>query len=310
MNSDQMLVDSFIRKTKEEDLRVYWVRIHRNGELTASFSRMPAIRFPGFSISKGFVSCAAGIAESEGLIRLDEKIVDIFPEYLPSNPSENLCNITLENCLTMTAGQNGKLFMSNEKEARTTKNWLKYFFEQDFVHKPGTFWEYSNFNTYIVNCAIEKRAGENLVEYLRERLFEPLGIGNPEWRLCPMGHVNGGAGIMIDIDELSNYSQLILNLGKFNGKQLVPQDYMKKATSKIVDNIRHQTSQNKAFSGWGYGYQYLMNSPVTGGYRSTGAKGDYAIALPEKNATVSVISMEDRMDYLGTVLFEEIVNKL
>ena len=96
--------------------------------------------------------------------------------------------------------------------------------------KPGTEWLYSNFNTYMISCAIEKRAGVNLLEYLKS-LFEPLGIGNPDWTLCPKGHVHAANGLYVNIDEFTRYGQMILHKGNYNGKQLVPESYMKMATS-------------------------------------------------------------------------------
>ena len=177
------------------------------------------------------MSCAAGIALDEGLIRLDEKIVDIFPEYAPENPEGYLGDVTLENMLTMTTGLESSLFFCDWPERYTTPDWIRYFFENaKVIKKPGTEWLYSNFNTYMISCAIEKRAGVNLLEYLRNRFFEPLGIGNPDWTLCPKGHVHAANGLYVNIDEFTRYGQMILHKGNYNGKQLVPESYMKMAT--------------------------------------------------------------------------------
>ena len=75
----------------------------------------------------------------------------------------------------------------------------------------------------MISCAIEKRAGVNLLEYLRNRFFEPLGIGNPDWTLCPKGHVHAANGLYVNIDEFTRYGQMILHKGNYNGKQLVPE---------------------------------------------------------------------------------------
>ena len=103
MNKDQNLINEFAIKTLKENLNVMYAQIWREGQLTAEYKRMPVkTRLNTWSACKGVVSCAAGIALDEGLIRLDEKIVDIFPEYAPENPEGYLGDVTLENMLTMT----------------------------------------------------------------------------------------------------------------------------------------------------------------------------------------------------------------
>lgn len=102
MNKDQNLINEFAIKTLKENLNVMYAQIWREGQLTAEYKRMPVkTRLNTWSACKGVVSCAAGIALDEGLIRLDEKIVDIFPEYAPENPEGYLGDVTLENMLTL-----------------------------------------------------------------------------------------------------------------------------------------------------------------------------------------------------------------
>ena len=191
----------------------------------------------------------------------------------------------------------------------TTLDWIRYFFENaKVVNKPGTQWLYSNFNTYMISCAIEKRAGVNLLEYLRNRFFEPLGIGNPDWTLCPKGHVHAANGLYVNIDEFTRYGQLILHKGKYNGKQLVPEEYMKVATSNLVDNSAAGSPGN-LYSGFGYGYQFVMN-PEAGSYRSDGNYGQFCLAFPDKDAVVTVMSLEGDFQKIGNHLWTTVVPEL
>ena len=307
--SDQTILDEFMKRAKAEGLYINHVQITRGKELTAYYDRMLRLRLPVYSISKGFSSCAAGIAEGEGLINLDEKLVDIFPEYVPADANEYLKEINLKHCLTMSAGQNGRLFTSESPESRKVKDWIAHFFNAGFVHKPGTFWQYSNFNTYMVTCAIEKRCGTNLLEYLRTRLFEPIGIGNPEWRMDPMGHTKSGSGIILDIDEITRFGRLLLGYGNFEGRQIVPEDYMRRASSFQIDNSCVQGPDNIKYGGYGYGYQFLLN-PDDDGYRSEGAYGQFAIAIPSADLVIAVMAMDERQRRIGTLVFEMLVDQL
>ena len=310
MNKDQNLINEFAIKTLKENLNVMYAQIWREGQLTAEYKRMPVkTRLNTWSACKGVVSCAAGIALDEGLIRLDEKIVDIFPEYAPENPEGYLGDVTLENMLTMTTGLESSLFFCDWPERYTTPDWIRYFFENaKVVNKPGTQWLYSNFNTYMISCAIEKRAGVNLLEYLRNRFFEPLGIGNPDWTLCPKGHVHAANGLYVNIDEFTRYGQMILHKGNYNGKQLVPESYMKMATSNLVDNSVAGSPGN-LYSGFGYGYQFVMN-PEAGSYRSDGNYGQFCLAFPDKDAVVTVMSLEGDFQKIGNHLWTTVIPEL
>jgi CubicO group peptidase (beta-lactamase class C family) len=310
MNKDQNLINEFAIKTLKENLNVMYAQIWREGQLTAEYKRMPVkTRLNTWSACKGVVSCAVGIALDEGLIQLDEKIVDIFPEYVPEKTEGYLGDVTLEKMLTMTTGLESSLFFCDWPERYTTLDWIRYFFENaKVVNKPGTQWLYSNFNTYMISCAIEKRAGVNLLEYLRNRFFEPLGIGNPDWTLCPKGHVHAANGLYVNIDEFTRYGQLILHKGKYNGKQLVPEEYMKVATSNLVDNSAAGSPGN-LYSGFGYGYQFVMN-PEAGSYRSDGNYGQFCLAFPDKDAVVTVMSLEGDFQRIGNHLWTTVVPEL
>lgn len=307
--NDQKLLSEFIRNIIQDNLNVIYAQIWREGELTAEYKRMPIkTRLNTWSVCKGIVSCAAGIALNDGLIRLDEKIIDIFPEYVPEEPKDFLAEVTLEHMLTMTSGLGNSLFFSDWKERYTTHDWIEYFFHASFTKKPGSEWLYSNFNTYMVSCAIERRAGMNLLEYLRNRFFEPVGIRNPDWTLCPKGHVHAANGLYVTIDELSAYGNMIMNMGKVNGTQIVPEGYMKKATANLVDNSSAK-SPDCIYSGVGYGYQFVMN-PEPNSFQSDGNYGQFCLAYPDKGIVITVMSLEGAFVKIGNHLWQTVVKEI
>lgn len=308
MNRDQELMNEFAIRTLKDNLNVMYAQIWREGKMTAEYKRMSVkTRLNTWSACKGVVSCAAGIALDDGLIRLDEKVINIFPEYAPKNPEDFLPEVTLEHMLMMSSGLESSLFFCDWPERYTTPDWIEYFFKNArFTKKPGTEWLYSNFNTYIVSCAIEKRAGMNLLEYLRYRFFEPVGIGNPDWTLCPKGHVHAANGLYVNADELSRYGHLIMHMGKYNGKQIVPEEYMRKATSCLVDNSIAREEGN-LYSGFGYGYQFNMN-PEPNTFRSDGNYGQFCLAYPERDMVITVMSLEEKFQMIGNYLWENIVS--
>ena len=308
--TDQKLINEFAAHTKAEGLCVNYAQIHRDGGLTAEYSRLPSkTRLNVWSVSKGVVSCAAGIALEEGLISLDERICDIFPEYVPADPGPFLPKITIRHLLSMTSGLAEPLFMGDSEEKYTVKDWIAYFFNARFDKEPGTGWIYSNFHTYMVSCAIERRAGMNLLEYLRPRLFDKIDIGNPEWTLCPMGHVYAANGLYLTIDELSSFGEMVTNYGEYRGIRVVPEAYLREATKKLADNSSHATPENDSFQGKGYGYQFIQN-PGNRSWRSEGNYGQFCVMIPEKKAVVTVMSLDGNYNRIGTLLWQDVIGRI
>ena len=111
-----------------------------------------------------------------------------------------------------------------------------------------------------------------------------------------------------DIDEFTRYGQMILHKGNYNGKQLVPESYMKMATSNLVDNSVAGSPGN-LYSGFGYGYQFVMN-PEAGSYRSDGNYGQFCLAFPDKDAVVTVMSLEGDFQKIGNHLWTTVIPEL
>ncbi len=293
------LLKEFLNYADQERLVINYIQVRKQGEILEEYQRLSSkTRLNTWSASKSFVSTAAGIAIGEGLLDLQEKVYLSFEEYLPEHPDENLFHITVRDMLTMTSGLESPLFFADDAQRYATEDWVEYFFQQKFPYKPGSRFLYSNFNTYMVSCLIEKRAGQNLLEYLRNRLFKPLGILSPDWTFCPKGHVHAANGLYLTIDEMANFGEMLLNGGKYGNKQVVPADYVKEATTNRLDLSEPEN---------GYGYQFWIN-PGQISYRADGKFGQYVIVLPQKEAVVAVQSLESR-DVFSAV-WEQIVAKL
>jgi len=295
-------LSNFIIDTLRENLVVLYAQVHQGGRKVAEYQRLASkSRLNMWSLAKGVVSCAAGIALEEGLIRIDEKIADIFPEYMPKNPGPILPRITIEHLLTMTSGLDKPLFFADNPERYMTEDWIAHFFNAPFSREPGSAWLYSNFNTYMVSCAIERRSGQPLVEYLSHRFFEPIGIHSPDWTVCPKGHCHAGNGLYLTIDEMARYGELIKNFGRYQGRQIVPEAYMRKAASPLVKNRGSMPWEN-----CGYGYQFLMN-PEKGSFRSEGRLGQYCLAYPEQDTVIAVMSIDANFHRIGHFIWQDLV---
>lgn len=282
-------VKNMVSEADNRGLHIIYAQLRQGGEIKDEVCRaINKTRLNTFSVSKSIVSAGVGIALDEGLISLDEKICDAFEEYVPKNASNNLLDTRIRHMLTMTTGLKEPLFFADGADRYRVKDWIEYFFNAEFDHAPGERFLYSNFNTYMISCLIEKRAGVNLLEYLRYRLFEPLGIGNPDWTLCPKGHVHAANGLYLNIDELGNFGEMLLHRGEYNGKRLVPEKYIAEATVKHTDSPGNFGSD---YLNCGYGYQFWM-TPIPDTFLCYGNYGQFCFVMPKKDAVISILTFE------------------
>lgn len=286
---------------QKEALNVLYVQMRQGGRIAGEYSRLSRkARMNMYSISKSVVSVGAGIAIAEGLIHMDDRVSDFFAENVEGELPQSLTHTEVRHLLTMTSGLENPLFFADSPERYYVKDWIDYFLHAEFSYEPGAHFLYSNFNTYMLSCMIEKRAGQNLLEYLRYRLFEPIGVGNPDWTLCPMGHVHAANGLFFNIDELGNFGELLLHYGTFKGRQIVPETYLREAS---VDQVKGRAAKTDDRAFCGYGYQFWM-TPLENTFLCSGNYGQYCLVMPDKDAVVSVISFEDNHGRIKDILLQ------
>lgn len=244
------------------------------------------------SVSKTFTSMAVGLAVAEGKLSLEDKLVDLFPEYCPENPSENLQEINVKHLLTMNCGHSTdptrKVWGDNKD------NWVKVFMEHPVTHKPGTIYCYNSLGTYVLSAMVQKVTGQKVVDYLFPRLFRPLGINNVSWAESPQGVNTGGWGLYLKTEDLAKMGLMILQKGLFDGKQIVPAEWIEAASAAQVPCVPAGMNSDQAHlmkkaaktSDWLQGYGYQMWRCRYNSFRADGANGQYIIMIPEKNAVV------------------------
>lgn len=242
----------------------------------------PALKHTLYSCSKSFTSTAVGMAVAEGKLKLTDRVASFFPELLPENPSESLRNMTVENLLIMSTGQERQ---PSEQELKA--GWRKAFLGVPVADPPGSRFRYNSIATYMLSALVQKVTGQTLTAYLRPRLFEPLGISGMDWESSPEGIDSGGWGLRVKTEDMARFGQLYLQKGRWNGRQLVPESYVTDATrAHIMEPPRWAMQAVKDSSDWAQGYGYQFWRCRNNAYRADGAFGQYIIVMPEQDAVV------------------------
>jgi CubicO group peptidase (beta-lactamase class C family) len=232
------------------------------------------------SLTKTFNSTAVGLAIEAGKFSLDDHVLKFFPADAPADPSDNLKALTVRDLLTMSGGHD------TEPKSGPGGPTVKAFLAHPFVYKPGTHFQYNSMGSYVLSAIVTKTTGQTSAEYLKSRLFEPLGIENPQWPTSPEGNSIGGGGLKVCTEDIAKLGQLYLQKGKWNGKQLVPEKWIEQATSKQVPN--DQESHSKIGIDWQQGYGFQFWRCTHNAFRGDGAGGQLMVMIPDKDAVVAI----------------------
>ena len=261
-----------------------------------------------WSVSKSFTSTAYGIAQAQGLLSVGDKLYDYFPECAASCDSDRKREVTLRHLLMMGSG-----FENKEEEIFSggfEYNMAEKALELPVIHEPGTVFNYYTLGTYLLSAAFSKVCPMGVHNYLRQKLFDPMGFGPTNWNTDPNNIPNGGFGLYLRAKDMALLGQLYLQEGIWEGQQLVPVDYVREATSKQIDNGPETPTPHSMTPDWnaGYGYQFWRNS--FGGFRADGMHGQYIIVLPEKDTVIVMTSRLDNMQIPLTIIAKTLLREI
>lgn len=280
-------VQAFIDECIEKGRELHSITVIRHGKIACEVYRepfSPQCRHMMYSVSKSFTSTAIGFAVDEGYLTVDTRFVDIFPEARTDKHDEYLEEMTIEDLLTMRSGKNVSIFMD-----RTRDRWFRDIVDSPWISEPGTEFLYISENMYLLCCCIHKLTGMSVIDYLRPRLFEPLGMEDPFWEKCPSGVEAGGWGLMITGEDLAKFTYCYQQMGKFGGKQVIPEYWVKEATAYHADNAGSSDTSDSVV---GYGYCFWRNAGYAKSYRADGMFCQFGIVFEDLDACITMTGGE------------------
>ncbi|MDF2984993.1 MAG: hypothetical protein K0R50_503 [Eubacterium sp.] len=240
---------------------------------------------PVYSVTKSVLSALTGIAVHEKVLSsTDQKVSDIIPDYFASLDNNKKKDITLKNVLTMTGGL--ETIDTNYPGFFSSPDWLEYALEKPLTNEPGSKFVYNTGLTHILSGIITAKTGMNTKEYADKYLFGPLNIKVKRWDRDSAGTYGGGTGLYLTPRDMAKFGYLYLNKGKWEDKQLIPQEWVEESTKKQI-----QASEEV-----GYGYLFWVQTmtdktrnKLYETYRADGAGGQKIIVIPEIN-TIAVVT--------------------
>ncbi|MEA5047541.1 MAG: serine hydrolase [Eubacteriales bacterium] len=276
--------------------RAQEIMIVKNGTVIAQADWAPYDhRLPHqlYSLSKSITATAIGMLVDEGLLDLEEKLCDIFYDKAPERGDLPAHRMTVRMLLNMSTGS-----YFNEAGSAMGTDWEREFLHAGTKFTPGTAFDYNSMNTYMLAAIVRRKSGETLTDYLKPRLYEPLGIEEYYWETCPNGTEKGGWGLSLTPESVAKIGQLYLNQGVWHTadgeRRLISARWIREATQPQIDTPKGEIT-------YGYGHQIWMTARE-GAYLFNGAFGQYMLALPDLNTLVVLLSGTSRLFAQGGVL--------
>ncbi|MBP6012319.1 MAG: serine hydrolase [Alphaproteobacteria bacterium] len=256
-----------------------------------------------WSKAKSITQALVGLLVKDGKLRV-EAAADV-PEWA----GDARAAITLDQLLRMSSGlkfiedyaPGGKpsdviamLFGAGKDDVAA------YAAAQPLEHAPGTYWSYASGTTNIVS-RIASRAlnayGPDFERFMRERLFQPLGIRSAKPKFDKAGLFIGSSYCFMSARDFARFGLLYLRDGLWEGRRLLPDGW--------VDYARTPTFQQPGVDSNRYGAHWWLDFGGPGSFSANGYDGQFTIIAPDRDLIivrhgVTPLGLKDNLkDWIG-----------
>lgn len=297
-------IHAFLDALEERRLMVHGFVLTKNDEIFSEGYYAPFTEdfmHRIYSSSKTFTAMAIGVLAAEGKISLDDPVYKYFPDKVPEKLDPLIAECTIRHLLIMATPFKCPTY------GRYVWDWCHSFFNTTELvdHHPGTEFIYDTCGTYMMDAIIERVTGKPFMNYLLDIGLRDIGFSEDTWCVqSPDGYSWGGSGTICTCRDLARMATLMKNKGEFEGRQILPRDFVEDAIRKQIDNTEdlHDLCHSN-----GYGYQTWV---CTEGFALLGMGSQCSWVSPDKNTVATFISdtQEDGYKpYLVLDIFKEYI---
>ncbi len=264
--------------------------------MTGDFNYYDADRHPFYrgrevhtlqSVTKSIAATVIGMAIGRGDIGgLDRPLLSFFEDRDLTKVDPRLHRATLADLLTMRSGiewHEGDRPLDNTNttvQLERSEDWIAFTLAQPMDADPGTRWAYNSGGSHLMSGIVRSATGRFIDDYSREHLFGPLGIRDFYWKRTPKGYPDTEGGLYLSAEDLAKIGYLYLNDGVWDGRRLLPEGWVREATSRHVTGVAGT---------WDYGYQWWITSRNGADvWAGRGFGGQLLLVVPARNVVAVV----------------------
>ncbi len=263
------------------------------------------------SASKSITSLLFGIAVDRGAIEsVDARVLSAWPERRFANPDPRKAAMTAEDLLTMSSilecNDWNQFSRGNEERMYIVEDWLGFVLDLPVRGIPpwealpetsryGRNFSYCTGGSFVLGAMVEKKTGMELEDFARERLFDPLSVGEVTWPISPLGVAQGGGGLRITARDLLRIGQLLLDEGKVGDEQIVSSEWLEASVAPRAE-VDGQPGVTYGYQWWRFPFTVEDREIIA--IAAAGNGGNYLFVVPELEFTAVVQSSAYNTSYM------------
>jgi len=215
------------------------------------------------SVTKSVVGLLVGVAIERGDLQgVDEPLAAFFPEHASGTRAAALSRVRLRHLLSLSSGFDRQGLAADTDHPDFMRRLyapglLDHALGRRLVEEPGSRFYYSNLDAHLAALALSRRLKVPLVEFARDQLFSPLGIGAFAWPAGQDGVANGASELRLTAPDLLKLGRLLRQGGSWQGRQLASRSFLQEAT---VPKVQTDLPARGRKDLWGYGYLWWLAS--------------------------------------------------
>ncbi|MHA1988535.1 MAG: serine hydrolase domain-containing protein [Promethearchaeota archaeon] len=222
------------------------------------------------SVTKTIISALIGIAIDKNYIKsIDDKLIEIFPEFKPKSSDYLKRKLTIRHLLTMTTGflWSSKAYEPMLMRLKNKKNWVDYILNLPIKDRMFGQFQYNSANSHVLSGIISRTSNMSTQAFAEKYLFKPMGISNNvKWMKDPQGINIGGYGLQLRPRDMAKFGFLYINQGVWDIKQIISKDWIEESIKNYSEDYGYhvwiaRVNGSNAFIAAGYGGQYIVGIP-------------------------------------------------